>query len=269
VSESSSYDTNEMNTSDLIELWVLNELVVEPSRCSFSRFISDGQKQSMPYWAFPDQVASTATPEERCEAVRNCLDQGWLRAYPKSWSHQQQFSPWPTVVTDHFQVSNKQLLEHTEVTLTSEGNLKWEAEFEPDWRRFWAVLSNHKKVNSSQTVLHVVYAGDEILNELLQWLPSYLQFDEENGLKAISCHTVFWYRATLWKMLPCAKVIALQGEDSDTAVKKAIPKDTPIDLPYDHDVKRQAREEVARQVQARNERFRQAQQILTRLSKRW
>lgn len=256
-----------MDTTDLIDLWILNELVLEPSRISLSRLIYDGNEQATAYWAFPNQEARRASPDARSASIRKCLDREWLRAYPTSWSHEKCFSPWPTFVTDQVQPTNTELLEQTEVTLTYEGHQKWEAEFQPDWTRFWKLLSEFNDQNPRQTTLRVVYAGDEILSDLCRWLPSYRDFDDEAGLQVMACHTVFQYRATLWKVLPCAKVITLLAQ-SDDGLRRLMPKELD-DLPYDHELKREARIRSGEYFRDRIEKSERAKQVLRRLSKRW
>src|SRR5258708_5103998 len=161
-----------MHEISWLNLWALNQLVCRPE--SLSQLIHDPvTERSVPHWDFPLRDALRAAPETRLEAVCACIDHGWICGYESSWSSNRHFKPCPSIVTSELRLNNSSQLEQIELIISLEGHTKWQAEFEPDWARFWMCLSEDWDETGTKKTLTIVYAGNDIFDELMQYLPSY------------------------------------------------------------------------------------------------
>ncbi len=252
-----------MQAINWINLWVLNELVCQPD--GLSRLVYHPESdESLSHWAFPARDAYRAGPEARYGAICACVEAGWLCAYPMSWMTDRRITPSPKLALDRQAFRDPDYMNQTVVALTYEGHLKWEADFVPDWERFFSV-SDHREAGSQEVTLHVDYAGNEILDDLIRWLPAYWDLDRTVPLVECNCYTVFQYRAAMWKVLEQVKSITLVGQDSE--VRRIAAEELPPGLPDES--MPAARERFRHRMQAREEEWSCAAQLLRQRSKRW
>jgi hypothetical protein len=243
-----------MSNIDWVELWILNELVCTPRR--LSRLILDPTNQSGGGpWAFPGRAGCRATPEARAAAVSFCARQGLVQIYSDSLLHDKHIILPRPLRPEECTFADPQFLERAEVVLSLAGHEKWEEDFQPDWSRYWSVLDQHHDGITHEWFVSILYSGDKILEELIQYFPSYWRLNKEVGLTELGCHTTFQYQASLWKIIPCAKVIRWKGQNSMAQLKTLFDTLPPP--------------EMKRHIQEWRAEYDQACRILTRLSKRW
>src|SRR5258708_19284548 len=93
-------------------------------------------------------------------------------------------------------------LAKTQGVLTQQGYQVWESEFQPDWQRWWCIQDDYFNEENHCRTLHVMYAGNEILNDLLVWFPNYWGLDSSFCLQQQTCRTSFQYHVATWKTIP-------------------------------------------------------------------
>lgn len=67
--------------------------------------------------------------------------------------------------------SDHQFLDETDAIIRFRGHEKGEADFRPDWGRFWRLEHDNWDESDNGMTVTVVYSSNEILAELRQWLP--------------------------------------------------------------------------------------------------
>ncbi len=192
-----------MRELDWIELWMLNRTII--MECSLRAIIHDVAKEHFGFWSFPEQPITIASVETRIKILENCVNRGLIKLYSDTWLEEPQFSQDASLGLEHCDFANPQFLQRTQAIATPAGHAHWESQFQPNWDRYWhtdGILDR----STDEAVLHVVYAGNDIHQELLALLPDYLGADKDFGIKAIGCNTVFQYQVTKWKLLPLVKV---------------------------------------------------------------
>jgi hypothetical protein len=247
-----------MDEIDWIQLWMLNELVCDGSRPS--RLIHHPEEQSSVYWAFPARAVLRATAERRIEALLTCVEQQLIAVYPDSWFQNPNTDSHYLLTARECQFHNTRFVEETVAAITLSGHEKWEAEFQPDWGRFWShVEGDRYDANSSERVVSVLYTSNQILDDLRRWFPSYWGLDKNVGLTQLECRTVLHHQSTSWKVLPWAKIITWKGQSNTVELNKLLHEPTVSGLPPQ--LKHYA--EVLRAEHA------QAYRVLSRLSSKW
>jgi len=256
-----------MNEIDWIELWLLNELALVGSH--LSRLVHHPGDDSSQYWAFPSRIALGANADARIAALRAAVNQGLIELYSDSWLTNTRISSARPCANEAADYHNEEFLDQTLAMLTLRGHEKWETDFQPDWTRFWCVDSENDDLNRPERVITVVYAGNEILDELIRWFPAYWGLDGQAGLKQLECYTRFRYQATSWMVLPFVKVITWKAQDRLVRSNELLRAAFKPGLPADDAVKQEAMEKLKRYQETQIEEHSQAKRILTRLSKKW
>lgn len=225
-----------MRQIDWVQLWVLNALVDDIKRASLWDLIHRPGDQAGAYWAFPARPALVASVEERIRAVRTCIEDGLVAAYPGSWLAEPRFGPRAELTAEQCLWHDAQFLQDTKAVLTLPGHEKWEVDFQPDWTRFWSHESTvepgaQNDDGGNAQILCILYASDAIFDELFQWLPTYWGLEPAAGWTEIDCHTTFQFQATSWKLLSIAKFITWQAIPSNVAWNKLVRVEGAGDFP--------------------------------------
>lgn len=253
-----------MDEIDWTRLWLLNRTVY--MRCQTYRLTHDPEREPWGYWSFPGRPALTSGLHARVDALRHCIEDGLIEVYPDSWLQDPRFRPGGALHVDQCNLDDEQLLKCSEAVATRRGHEVWKAEFEPDWRRYWHIASSTEDKERSEATFWVEYASNDILDELLKYLPSYLGLDEAFGLKEEGCHTYFAYQATKWEVLPSVKVVTWKGLIQDrrfsTLLRLADGSVTEAD-------RLQLQQRVAEHFTLLRSRCEDSVRILTRLSGKW
>ncbi|VTS04828.1 hypothetical protein [Tuwongella immobilis] len=192
-----------MQDVDWIELWMLNRTII--MECGLRAIIHDVAKEHFGFWSFPEQPITLAPVETRIKVLESCVSRGLIKVYSNTWLEEPKFNQDASLSLEHCDFANPQFLQRTHAIATLAGHAHWESQFQPDWSRYWhtdGILNR----STDEAVVHVVYAGNDIYQELLTLLPDYLGADKNSGIKAIDCNTVFQYQVTKWKLLPLVKV---------------------------------------------------------------
>jgi hypothetical protein len=257
-----------MDTPDWIELWLLNQLVCMP--CRLAQLVSETSEPSWNYWDFPDDEALNADPNIRSNRLLECVDKGLIRIYPSARLDKRQFGLFEPLLVKECALHNLAFVNEHEAVLTLPGHQKWESEFEPDWGRFWKVEGESIGERSDERLFHVLYASDQILEDLLKWFPAFRELDEQVGLKELGCHTSFQYQVTQWKLIEFVKVIRWQGLSNLVETNRLlhIPLPSSESVGF-HETKQAAIAKFHLHLKQQSERREEASHILNRLSKRW
>lgn len=238
-----------VGTINWVNLWVLNRLVRQEE--TVSNLVLRPESEGGSYWSFPARDALRAAPKTRLEAIAVCVEMGWIAAYPTSWSTNSLFTPCPVLSARELRQADESSTCQLEMTLTEEGHLTWTEQFDPDWGRFWEHLGTEDDSDGGDEKLTVLYSSNEILEDLVQWMPEYWDLDKRDGLKLSRPNTVFRYRAAKWVQLPEVKICTFSGRKD---MRHTTVKD------------RQGYEEYIRSIrEAKNS----AVKTLHRLSRRW
>jgi hypothetical protein len=257
-----------MNDSDWNKLWLLNALASD--YCKLSQLVHDPNAESINrgYWLFPSQTYLEASIDDRIKAIDSCLGAGFIAVYGEAWLTAPRFH------LDHgriqgFRVSNAGSLAEFQVVITQEGHKEWEAGFQPDWARYWMTWGSEFDKTSQQETISLLYAGDQILDELLQWFPSLRQYDSSAGMTRLRTFTYFQHQATLWKVLPSVKVTKWRVKNTLEAWNALVQAKVPARLPEEHQDRNAGFGPVRAFIDGMCEESEVAARILLRLSKRW
>jgi hypothetical protein len=259
----------DMNESDWIQLWLLNQLVL--GDCHLLELLS-GRVESPNggYWTFPARAAMRADTETRVEALRTSVKQGLIAICPESWVNDPRFPSCTPCLAGECDFSDTRFVERARALLTARGHEKWEADFQPDWARFWSVDNEDYDENTHEVTLSVTYASNEMLDELRDRFPAYWNLDRSVGLQELECHTLFQYQATTWKVLLYAKVITWKARSALARSNELWrAAHTSASHTNDDEAKQEAMKQLQRYQQAESEARCRAERLLTRLSKRW
>lgn len=203
-----------MKRDEWIRLWILDELVSRNS--PLSRLVRHPTADGSPYWAFPGRAAIQASEEGRTTALMECVQDGLVDIYPRAWLGDKRFDSQYPLKPSECRVIDPDLLEEYEAVITWAGHQKWEADFQPDWDRFWLQVDGFSYDESNHSVTcSVLYTSNESWNELASWLPMYWGLDKQIGLMVLACDTCFQFSATAWKLLPVAKIVKLAAISDD------------------------------------------------------
>ena len=90
-------------------------------------------------------------------------------------------------------------------------------------------------------------------------------------MKEVNVYTVFQHQATLWKVIPCAKVITWQAQSMLLELNKLVQAKIPAGLEKDAAAaaKHEGQAKVKRYLDAAGEEYQEALRVLTRFSKKW
>jgi hypothetical protein len=250
-----------MSEPDWITLWILNRTVI--MECSLHNVIRDVMTEHFGFWSFPAHSVYVAEESVRIEALKDCIDRGLVEIVTDSWLQDSQVSDRCALSIEQCDFSDPLFLKQTYVMATLEGHSYWELEFQPDWRRYWHSEGISDRL-SEEAILHVIYAGNEIYEELIRLLPDYFGYDANFGVKTINCNTSFQYQVTKWKILPAVKVATwkIKRDDSlkiiaELATTASDQDKAALKLEMNSCMEKAAK----RQIEARR--------VLSRLSKRW
>lgn len=251
---------------DWTQLWLLNELICSPR--PLSHLIHAIHRESGGYWGFPARQVALGSPDARLVALRHAMELGLINCYPLVWLQDKSFGDCVPLIQPEAVDLDSNLLEKTEAVISQAGHQQWEAGFQPDWARYWNVLTQHFDEQNNEWILSILYSSDGILDDLLRWFPAYWGLDDQLGLKELSCHSIFQYQAALWKNITRAKVVQCKGYDALAGINQKMRVPAASNL-----VGSEARE--ARKITL--ERFLQnrrldsihARRILNQLSKKW
>jgi hypothetical protein len=264
-----------MDTIDWVRLCLLNQLV-DFSSPAHRLIDHPGDGDRAPYWAFPGRAALHASKEERINCLCSCVEEGLIQVYPHSCFHDRRFDTRYPLTARECHFYDAQFAKESEAVLTSVGYKKWQAEFEPDWGRFWMQIEGSEyDERTSEETLSIVYSTNEILDELTRWLASYWGLDKEAGLTELRCRTEFRYPATLWTILPCVKITTWKGLREDATYRRLAQGLKPSGrAPGETEQEARAKFERYSEIwcaerKARNLEREQAIRILSRLSKKW
>lgn len=252
-----------MNKINWIRLWLLNELVVSP--CKLSHLIHPQNNLSQSYWSFPSKAAISADENDRIREVCDCLNARLINIYHCSSLHFKQFDETPEMTPfkkeDELRLKDAPFLADSTAVLTLPGHEVWENEFYPNWQRWWCLGNESFDEVNQQQVLPIMYAGNEIFDELVRWYPTYWGLDPEYGLHERSCDTIFRYQVAMWKVLPCIKII-------EWTARKAtwLPSELQSSLNKN---KAELKAQIQHYQQSYREEGEKACQILERLSDKW
>lgn len=250
-----------MKSIDWVELWLLNRTII--MECKLLHLIRDVTKEHFGFWSFPEQAVMLADPSARAEALRQCVRKGFIELYSETWLQNARFGERDSLSIDQCDLADPATLDRTEAIATLAGHVRWEAEFQPDWQRLWQTDGSVNSTEEAAT-LYVTYGGDEILRELLEWLPDYFGFDKKFGLKEMGYKTLFQHQVTKWKCLPVVKVAAWQA-----ILDNSLGRITELAKTADESGKQELREQTGRYFQDLRMRQQQARRILNRLSDKW
>jgi hypothetical protein len=211
-----------------------------------------------PTGVFPTKQHLCATREVRTNALHACVDRGWVEVVANSWLKDSRFRQLH-VSSSECRFEDDAFLCKNNGVLTLSGHEKWEADFQPDWGRFWMQLVDCDEEANRR--LRIAYASDAIHDDLIEWLPYYWSLDEKIGLVELACDTECHYRATKWKILPYVKVIEWQGQS------RASNFELSEDMQASELIERASK--FLEHTRVYNECFYRSIQVLHRLSKKW
>jgi hypothetical protein len=256
-----------MDEYDWIQLWVLNELVC--SNRGTKQLLNHPDAEPIGYWAFPARAALHANSEARLEALRVAVNEGLIDLYPRCWLHNPRFALRDPIPMNHDQFQDLSFLDQTEAVLTYRGHETWERGFQPSWERFWTTVSETYDESTQYKTASVAYASNEILDELLLWLPAYWCLDTRVNLEPVANYTTFQFQAGMWKLIPCVKVITWKCKTWQTRLKELMREARASGPPSIDGTEKDTWPEIRRLQQTLGEACVQARRILTRLSNKW
>lgn len=206
-----------------LRLWVLNELVCGSRRAR--QFVYAPDFESNAYWTFPAGPAIHADPGQRLAVLQECADCNLIELHLRKSLENPQFDDSPSLVALYrgpLDVLHGEAGETIEAVLTRRGYDIWFSEFLPDWTRWWCLRNDLIDREQSRRCLQVIYAGNDILADLIAWLPTYWHLDPAIGLQQRSCRTLFQYQVGPHVAIPYAKLI-----DWDVREAPLLPLVTP------------------------------------------
>ena len=253
-----------MDNIDWVRLWLLNRTIY--MRCQTSLLTHDVKSEGWGYWSFPGGPAVQAGIEARIAVLRQCVEQGLIHVYPNSWLQDTKFHSVGALDADDARLDDEEFLMNSEAVTSKKGHQLWESEFRPDWSRFWQLGSSYQDDSTNEVSFYVTYASNNILDELIQWLPRFLGLEDQFGLINEGCHTYFGYQATKWKIIPYVKVVTWRGSNKNQSFAELLQI---ARVTKDNAEKDLLKKEVGEHFKKIGKSQQQAIRVLTRLSQKW
>lgn len=233
-------------------------------QCRTSLLVYDVTKEHFGFWCFPEREAFRADVGTRIEGLRDCVANGLIEIYPNSRLEDKSCTATVPLNLSECKFDDQSFLHTTQAIATQAGHDLWEAEFKPDWTRYWHT-DNVPDSAGNETQLYVAYASDSILNDLVKWLPDYFLLDAAYGLRETGCHTVFQYQVSGRKILPFVKVISwmVRLDNTFSTILASAQGATDASVIQAH------RQQMSEFFQTIGRRQSDARVVLTRLSNKW
>ncbi|QDT19746.1 hypothetical protein HG66A1_15140 [Gimesia chilikensis] len=253
-----------MTDLDWPRLYFLNCTIT--SSCRTSCLIHDLNHDSAGYWNFPTGPAVQAGVDLRLSTLRQCIEHELIEVYSDHWLHDDKVRTEGAIAANDPRLEDEVFLRHSRAVATQKGHTLWETEFQPDWQRYWRMDCVYQHNSANTLTFYVEYASNNILEDLLKWLPELLKLNTQYGLKKEGCHVYFRSQVTNWKILSQVKVITWKGKiDDPLFVNQLLSRtETEIGSESPHLLTRfQSGELIADRSQQ------QALQVLSRLSRKW